>query len=180
MFGLDVDNAVRVVEQDRTSQTGTNITGRIKVFTGDQGDPDFLRSLCTKIGRIDFIIDDASHIPWHQILGLEMLFPCLNPAGGVYMVEDLTDDARGKFVLRSILDFLLHGNYDISQHVLSCALQEAGPLLRSLDDRAAPNQRLIAHAFENTSLRTGDGVWRQVASTAVKLGYTRYSYMGTS
>ena len=36
-------------------------------------------------------------------------------------VEDLTDDARGKFVLRSILDFLLHGNYDISQHVLSCA-----------------------------------------------------------
>ena len=95
-------------------------------------------------------------------------------------VEDLTDDARGKFVLRSILDFLLHGNYDISQHVLSCALQEAGPLLRSLDDRAAPNQRLIAHAFENTSLRTGDGMWRQVASTAVKLGYTRYSYMGTS
>ena len=96
VFGLDVDNAVRVVEQDRTSQTGTNITGRIKVFTGDQGDPDFLRSLCTKIGRIDFIIDDASHIPWHQILGLEMLFPCLNPAGGVYMVEDLTDEKIAK------------------------------------------------------------------------------------
>ena len=90
-------------------------------------------------------------------------------------VEDLTDDARGQFVLRGALDFLLDGNYDISQHVLSCALKEAGPLLHRLDDRVAPNQNLIEHAFENTSHRTGDGMWRQVGPPATKLGYTRYS-----
>ena len=90
-------------------------------------------------------------------------------------VEDLTDDARGQFVLRGALDFLLDGNYDISQPVLSCALKEAGPLLRRLDDRVAPNQNLIEHAFENTSHHTGDGMWRQVGPPATKLGYTRYS-----
>ena len=95
-------------------------------------------------------------------------------------VEDLTDDARGQFVLRGALDFLLDGNYDISQHVLSCALKEAGPLLRRLDDRVAPNQNLMEHAFENTSHRTGDGMWGQVGPPAIKLGYTRYSLYTTT
>ena len=95
-------------------------------------------------------------------------------------VEDLTDDARGQFVLRGALDFLLDGNYDISQHVLSCALKEAGPLLRRLDDRVAPNQNLMEHAFENTSHRTGDGMWGQVGPPAMKLGYTRYSLYTTT
>lgn len=89
-------------------------------------------------------------------------------------VEDLTGDARGQFVLRHLLDYLLQGKYDIPQHVLSCALKEAGPLLRRLDDRAMPNQRLIERVFENTSHRTGDGVWRQVGPPATKLGYTRH------
>ena len=95
-------------------------------------------------------------------------------------IEDLTDDARGQFVLRGALDFLLDGNYDISQHVLSCALKEAGPLLRRLDDRVAPNQNLMEHAFENTSHRTGDGMWGQVGPPAIKLGYTRYSIYTTT
>jgi hypothetical protein len=95
-------------------------------------------------------------------------------------VEDLTDDARGEFVLRGALDFLLDGNYVIPQHVLSCALKEAGPLLRRLDDRVAPNQNLMEHAFENTSHRTGDGMWGQVGPPAIKLGYTRYSLYTTT
>ena len=81
VYGADIETAVRVVAKDRP--------GRIQIFIGDQGDPSYLRRLCQEIGpgRIDFILDDASHVPWHQILGVEQLFPCLNPDGGVYMVS---------------------------------------------------------------------------------------------
>ena len=30
-------------------------------------------------------------VGWHQILAFELLFPCLNPDGGVYMIEDLAE-----------------------------------------------------------------------------------------
>jgi len=82
-FGIDADPVVKVIEQDRP--------GRIRILIGDQGDPDFLKSVCSATGQLDFILDDASHIPWHQILGVKMLFPCLNPDGGIYMVEGLTE-----------------------------------------------------------------------------------------
>ena len=99
IYGVDIDSRVRVVEGDRP--------GRVKVFIGDQGDPEFLRGLCKQIGRIDFVLDDASRIPWHQIMGVEMLFPCLNPDGGVYMVEDLGTDTHhvGKAANESIVAY---------------------------------------------------------------------------
>jgi len=71
----------------------------MQVRIGDLGDPAFLLSLCQPEAntqndniadyRFDFILDDASHIPWHQVLGLEVLYSqCLKP-GGVYIVEDI-------------------------------------------------------------------------------------------
>jgi hypothetical protein len=62
---------------------------RITNFIGDIGDPAFLTFLCESIQRIDIIVDDASHLNWHQKLAFEALYPCLNPNGGIYIVEDI-------------------------------------------------------------------------------------------
>ena len=63
-------------------------SGRISNRIGDLGDPRFLRLMCLTWPQMDVIIDDASHINWHQIQAFELLFPCLRP-GGVYIVEDV-------------------------------------------------------------------------------------------
>ena len=66
-----------------------NVVRRIRNFIGDIGDPAFLSFLCESIQRIDIIVDDASHLNWHQKLAFEALYPCLNPNGGIYIVEDI-------------------------------------------------------------------------------------------
>jgi len=59
----------------------------VTIFTGDQSDPHFLKSLTDKY-QYDIIIDDGSHFPQHQILTFQHLFSVLKP-GGLYVVEDL-------------------------------------------------------------------------------------------
>lgn len=60
---------------------------RIKIFKGDQTDVSFLNDISNKIGDIDIIIDDGSHINNHVIKTFEILFPKLKD-GGIYIVED--------------------------------------------------------------------------------------------
>lgn len=43
------------------------------------------------VGRFDLIVDDASHIPYHQFRALDRLRRCLKP-DGAYVVEDIGDD----------------------------------------------------------------------------------------
>ncbi|MBP0000642.1 MAG: hypothetical protein J7641_16865 [Cyanobacteria bacterium SID2] len=40
---------------------------RIKTFMGSQSDPDFLKEVARKVGKIDIVIDDDSHINEHVI-----------------------------------------------------------------------------------------------------------------
>ena len=61
---------------------------RIKIFRGSQADPEFLRWVANRIGRIDVVIDDGSHINEHVIVSFKTLFPLL-PDGGIYAIEDL-------------------------------------------------------------------------------------------
>lgn len=63
-------------------------TDRIKTFKGSQVDFEFLESILQKIGRVDIIIDDGSHINRHIIETFKFLFPKLAETG-VYVVEDL-------------------------------------------------------------------------------------------
>ena len=63
---------------------------RIKVFQGDQRDAAFLNDLVDKIGEVDIIIDDASHLNDHTIRTFEILFPRLKD-GGIYVIEDLNN-----------------------------------------------------------------------------------------
>lgn len=78
-YGCDIEPRVKEYASER-----------VTVFVGDMGDPRFLHRVRTSIPQpIDFVLDDASHISWHQKLAFEMIFPYVNPDGGVYMVEDL-------------------------------------------------------------------------------------------
>jgi len=58
----------------------------ISVHIGDLGTPSFLVQLAHN--EWDFVIDDASHLWHHQILGFRNLFTSVN-SGGVYIMEDL-------------------------------------------------------------------------------------------
>jgi len=60
---------------------------RIKTFQGSQADPVFLDKIAMKIGKIDIIVDDGSHLCEHVIFTFQHLFPHLAD-DGVYIVED--------------------------------------------------------------------------------------------
>jgi len=60
---------------------------RIKRFKGNQIDKDFLNKVTDKIGGIDIIIDDGSHINEHVIGTFNILFPKLKDEG-IYVIED--------------------------------------------------------------------------------------------
>jgi len=63
---------------------------RVKVFKADQSKIEDLISVKSKITRpIEFIIDDGSHIPEHQILTFDYFFRNLLVPGGIYIVEDI-------------------------------------------------------------------------------------------
>jgi hypothetical protein len=61
---------------------------RIKIFKGSQADPEFLLWVAQKIGRLDVIIDDGSHINEHVLASFHVLFPLL-AENGIYAIEDL-------------------------------------------------------------------------------------------
>ena len=78
LFGVDIEPECNELADD-------NFT----VFIGDQGDVRFIRSVAEKVqGKLDVIIDDGSHIPNHQVMAFEHLYPLLQPHG-VYICEDL-------------------------------------------------------------------------------------------
>ncbi|WP_439488444.1 class I SAM-dependent methyltransferase [Algoriphagus sp.] len=61
---------------------------RITIFQGSQVDGEFLDLILEKIGELDLIVDDGSHINEHVIYTFEHLFPKLKN-GGIYVVEDI-------------------------------------------------------------------------------------------
>ena len=59
------------------------------LYRGDQSDPAFLARLVANTGgNFTVVVDDGSHLPSHQLLTLETLWPSLAP-GGLYIVEDV-------------------------------------------------------------------------------------------
>jgi hypothetical protein len=64
--------------------------GRGEVFKGDQSDLNFLREVSKKIGsKVDFILDDGSHKPEHQVKSFNYFFYNLLKDGGIYIIEDI-------------------------------------------------------------------------------------------
>lgn len=77
VVGLDIYPDCKQFEEDG-----------IRIFIGDQSDQAFLESVIAAVGHADVIIDDGSHIPWHQIATFEYLFRHGLKEGGTYIVED--------------------------------------------------------------------------------------------
>jgi hypothetical protein len=77
IFGVDINPYCQQLEEEQ-----------VKIFIGDQGDRQFLRTLAAKIPRIDILIDDGGHTMKQQINTYEELFPHVDERG-VYLCEDL-------------------------------------------------------------------------------------------
>lgn len=61
---------------------------RMRTVCGDQGDPEFLARLADRIGPLDIVVDDGSHLSDDVLTSFRVLFDRLSP-GGLYVIEDL-------------------------------------------------------------------------------------------
>lgn len=77
IYGVDINPACKALETDD-----------VRIFTGDQEDRTFLKSLATQIPRVDILIDDGGHTMRQQIATFEELFGHVAD-DGVYLCEDL-------------------------------------------------------------------------------------------
>ena len=77
IFGVDVNPHCRQVEE-----------AQVEIIIGDQADRQFLKSLVSRIPRMDILIDDGGHTMEQQINTYEELFPHIDQQG-VYVCEDL-------------------------------------------------------------------------------------------
>lgn len=61
------------------------------LYTGSQTDSEFLGKVLEDLDgeKFDIIIDDGSHVPWHQVFTLEYMFDSFLQEGGVYVIEDI-------------------------------------------------------------------------------------------
>ena len=74
-------------------------TPRSRIFRADQSNADQLTAVRQQITRpVQFILDDGSHVPEHQMLAFDLYFSALLQPGGVYIVEDVETSywARGE------------------------------------------------------------------------------------
>ena len=76
IFGLDLFDKSALQED------------RITIVQGSQADSACLRSLAERIGRLDVVIADGSHVNAHVLTSVRTLFPLL-PDGAIYVIEDL-------------------------------------------------------------------------------------------
>jgi hypothetical protein len=102
---------------------------RIVIMRGSQTDESFLKDVVKRIGKLDVVIDDGSHINSHVIQTFKFLFPLLSD-GGVYVVEDtqtsywpgdgyggdsINLNSQGTMMgwFKSLIDGLNHAEYDL-------------------------------------------------------------------
>ncbi|CAL6330602.1 unnamed protein product [Bathycoccus prasinos] len=69
----------------------SQLSDRTVLYHGDQSDANFLKQLekDLKGQKFDVIVDDGSHVPWHQLFTLERIFGTLLKEGGIYIIEDI-------------------------------------------------------------------------------------------
>lgn len=80
--------AATIVGVDIDDSRAANVDPPNWTAVGSQDDPESLRSVVERMGGLDVVLDDGSHVGKHQWASFEALFPLLAD-GGVYIVEDL-------------------------------------------------------------------------------------------
>lgn len=76
IYGIDIQKAC------------ASISGRFKVFTGNQYDVQFLKLVGEELAPMRIIVDDGGHVCSHQVISFLHLWPYLE-SGGYYVIEDL-------------------------------------------------------------------------------------------
>lgn len=66
---------------------------RVTTYVCDQSNREQLREVMERIGQVDIIVDDGSHVVSHQQISLGTLFPYLKQ-NGQYWIEDLHTSDR--------------------------------------------------------------------------------------
>lgn len=77
VYGVDIDERCRAYERPG-----------VRVFIGDQADPEFWKRFLSEVPKLDVVIDDGGHEVHQQRATLEALLPNIRP-GGVYVCEDV-------------------------------------------------------------------------------------------
>jgi hypothetical protein len=78
IHGVDINEGCKILEDEC----------KITVHIADQGDVSSLKMVMDKIGEVDFIVDDGSHILMHQMNTFDVMWPHVTK-GGFYAIEDL-------------------------------------------------------------------------------------------
>ena len=89
-------NRARIVGVDINPKCASVTEPQIEVVIGDQEDRGFLRSLVSKVGSIDVLIEDGGHTMGQQIATFEELWPSI-VEGGLYLAEDLHTSYRPNY-----------------------------------------------------------------------------------
>eukprot|EP00939_MAST-03C_sp_MAST-3C-sp1_P004281 g4281.t1 len=91
VYGIGFGNFQSTPSQECSTNAATKVDTQVPctIFKGDQSDQSFLNHFVSETGGMfDIIIDDGSHVPSHQLLSFETLWPSVKP-GGMYIVEDI-------------------------------------------------------------------------------------------
>ena len=77
IYGVDISERAKSLEEDR-----------VKIFIGDQSDPDFHAKLRAEIPRVDILLDDGGHTMQQQIVTFLQQYHHISD-NGIYLCEDL-------------------------------------------------------------------------------------------
>jgi len=91
VYGIGYGNFQTTPSQECDSNAATRVNSKTgcTIYKGDQSDVKFLNHFIKKTGgNFDVIIDNGSHVPSHQLVSFETLWPAVKP-GGIYIVEDI-------------------------------------------------------------------------------------------
>lgn len=86
IYGMDIDPSTKAFEDER-----------VKIFIGDQANPEFLKDVKAQLPPMDIIIDDGGHTTQQQITSFLELYDQVTP-NGVYLVEDLHTNYWPRFI----------------------------------------------------------------------------------
>ena len=146
VYGIGYGNFQTETSQACSSNTATKVKSRVPctIYKGDQSDILFLNHFVAETGGLfDIIIDDGSHVPNHQLISFENLWPSVKP-GGMYIVEDIETNWWKPF--SSVCKTNLQPDFNV--RVLECFDTITSAVLREL----AESNRFVQKSAESTSI----------------------------
>ena len=147
VYGIGYGNFQTEPSQACSSNTATKVKSRVPctIYKGDQSDILFLNHFVAETGgQFDIIIDDGSHVPNHQLISFENLWPSVKP-GGMYIVEDIETN-WWKDSSISVCKSNLQPDFNV--RVFECFDTSTSAVLREL----AESNRFVQKSAESTSI----------------------------